>query len=49
MRRVMNPDGYIEHFTEYAEGGHFAALEQPRLLLDDVRTFFRGVSGAERR
>ncbi|MFD6161042.1 epoxide hydrolase family protein [Nocardia sp. NPDC060256] len=45
MRRVMNPGGYIEHFTEYAEGGHFAALEQPQLFLEDVRTFFRGHRG----
>jgi len=22
-------------------GGHFAALEQPELLVDDVRSFFR--------
>ncbi|WP_067475721.1 epoxide hydrolase family protein [Nocardia amamiensis] len=41
MRRVMNPDGYIEHFTEYAAGGHFAAAEQPELFLADVRMFFR--------
>ncbi|MFC9440687.1 epoxide hydrolase family protein [Nocardia sp. NPDC057030] len=45
MRRVMNPGGYIEHFTEYAAGGHFAALEQPRLFLEDVRTFFRAHRG----
>ena len=23
--------------------GHFAAFEQPRLLVDDVRAFFRGI------
>ncbi|WP_069162567.1 epoxide hydrolase family protein [Nocardia altamirensis] len=45
MRRVMNPGGYLEHFTEYAEGGHFAAVEQPQLFLEDVRTFFRGYRG----
>ncbi|MFI7670474.1 epoxide hydrolase family protein [Nocardia sp. NPDC049526] len=45
MRRVMNPDGYIEHFSEYAEGGHFAALEQPQLLVDDIRTFVRAYRG----
>ncbi|WP_433715664.1 epoxide hydrolase family protein [Nocardia sp. CA-084685] len=45
MRRVMNPDGHIEHFNGYAEGGHFAALEQPRLLVDDIRTFFRTYRG----
>ena len=24
-------------------GGHFAALEQPELLVEDVRTFFRAI------
>lgn len=40
MRRAMNSEGYIEHFSEYAEGGHFAALEQPQLFAEDVRVFF---------
>ncbi len=31
----------ITHWTDMPRGGHFAALEQPQLLLDDVRTFFR--------
>jgi epoxide hydrolase len=29
------------HWTEMPRGGHFAALEQPELLADDVRAFFR--------
>ncbi|MBL9153116.1 MAG: alpha/beta fold hydrolase [Verrucomicrobiales bacterium] len=29
------------HWTDMPRGGHFAALEQPELLLEDVRTFFR--------
>ncbi|MBF6225928.1 epoxide hydrolase [Nocardia abscessus] len=45
VRRVMNPDGRIEHFTEYAEGGHFAAAEQPDLFVADVRKFFRDYRG----
>jgi len=24
-------------------GGHFAAMEEPQLLVEDVRTFFRGL------
>ena len=28
------------HFREHAEGGHFAALEQPGALVDDLRTTF---------
>jgi pimeloyl-ACP methyl ester carboxylesterase len=32
----------IVHWTEMEVGGHFAALEQPELLLADVRRFFAG-------
>lgn len=28
-------------WTEFDRGGHFAALEEPDLLIDDVRAFFR--------
>jgi microsomal epoxide hydrolase len=31
------------HWTEMPRGGHFAALEQPQLLAEDVRAFFRKV------
>jgi pimeloyl-ACP methyl ester carboxylesterase len=31
----------IVHWTEFDRGGHFAALEQPDLLIDDVRRFFQ--------
>lgn len=31
----------VQHFTQQPKGGHFAAMEQPRLFVDDVRTFFR--------
>lgn len=36
-RRFTN----ILHWGEPARGGHFAALEQPELFVDEVRTFFR--------
>lgn len=36
----------IVQWTEMAAGGHFAALEQPEVLLADVRRFFGSVSGA---
>jgi pimeloyl-ACP methyl ester carboxylesterase len=32
--------GTMVHWTEMPRGGHFAALEQPELLLADVRAFF---------
>ncbi|MBM4072706.1 MAG: alpha/beta fold hydrolase [Planctomycetes bacterium] len=31
----------LVHWTEMPRGGHFAALEQPTLLVEDVRKFFR--------
>ena len=31
----------IVRWTRMPEGGHFAALEQPELLVDDIRAFFR--------
>jgi pimeloyl-ACP methyl ester carboxylesterase len=31
----------IQHWTEMEAGGHFAALEQPQALVEDIRAFFR--------
>ena len=31
----------VRRWTEMPRGGHFAALEQPDLLVDDMRAFFR--------
>jgi pimeloyl-ACP methyl ester carboxylesterase len=33
----------VRRWTEMPRGGHFAALEQPGLLADDIRAFFRGL------
>jgi hypothetical protein len=33
----------ITHWSDMAEGGHFAAMEVPRLLVEDVRAFFRKI------
>ncbi len=33
----------MTHWTEMPKGGHFAALEEPGLLVEDVRKFFRTV------
>jgi pimeloyl-ACP methyl ester carboxylesterase len=38
--------GYnIAHWTDMPRGGHFAAMEQPELLADDIRKFFRPLRG----
>ena len=31
----------VQRWTEMTKGGHFAALEEPQLLAEDVRAFFR--------
>lgn len=36
-------DGVRIHWTEMPKGGHFAALEQPQLLVEDIRVFFQKV------
>jgi pimeloyl-ACP methyl ester carboxylesterase len=33
----------LVRWTEMPRGGHFAAFEQPQLLVDDVRAFFREI------
>ena len=36
VERIFN----IQHWKEMDSGGHFAALEKPRLLIEDIREFF---------
>ena len=43
MAKVFNAWGAIDRWTEHPEGGHFPAMEEPELLADDLRTFFRGL------
>ena len=38
----------IVHFTTLPHGGHFPALEQPNLWVDDIRTFFHEVAAAQK-
>ena len=33
----------VTRYTRFDRGGHFAALEEPDLLIDDIRAFFRTV------
>jgi epoxide hydrolase len=40
IRPLADRDHNVVHWTEFNRGGHFAALEAPDLLVDDVRTFF---------
>ncbi len=33
----------VQQWTAMPRGGHFAALEEPKLLVEDIRTFFRNL------
>lgn len=43
IRSYSEQNNTIVHWTDFDTGGHFAALETPNLLVEDVRTFFRGL------
>ncbi len=40
-RRWAEPRYNLQRWTEMPRGGHFAAFEEPELLVGDVREFFR--------
>ncbi|MFE2425107.1 epoxide hydrolase family protein [Streptomyces hokutonensis] len=41
IRALAERSSNIVHWTEFDRGGHFAAMEQPELLVGDIRAFFR--------
>jgi epoxide hydrolase len=41
IRRFAELSNNIVHWSEFDRGGHFAAMEEPDLLVRDVREFFR--------
>jgi microsomal epoxide hydrolase len=41
IRRFADRTNNIVQWTEFDRGGHFAAMEEPDLVLGDARTFFR--------
>ena len=43
IRRYGEQANNIVHWTDIDQGGHFAAMETPELLVTDIRTFFRGL------
>ena len=40
-RRWVEAHFNVVQWTTHASGGHFAALEEPVALVEDVRSFFR--------
>lgn len=48
IRLAMDPEHHIAHWSEFKQGGHFPALEAPKQLVDDIRTFFRELRQASK-
>jgi len=40
IRRYAEQANNIVHWSDFEAGGHFAALETPDLLVQDIRDFF---------
>lgn len=40
-RSVVQRDANLVHWTRMPRGGHFAPMEEPDLLVNDIRAFFR--------
>jgi epoxide hydrolase len=38
LRRVMDPQCTMGHWSEFDEGGHFPAMEVPDILVGDAET-----------
>jgi len=43
VRKLLDPEHRIAHWTEFDRGGHFPAMEAPERLTADVRAFFRAL------
>jgi microsomal epoxide hydrolase len=43
IRRFAEQSNNIVHWSEFDRGGHFAAMEEPDLVVGDVRAFFRAL------
>jgi pimeloyl-ACP methyl ester carboxylesterase len=43
LRGLAELSNRIVHWSEFDEGGHFASLQAPNLLIADVRSFFRSL------
>lgn len=45
VRLLFDPQHQVPHWTEYTQGGHFPAMEEPAILAADIRQFFAGLRG----
>ena len=41
-RKLMEKSNNLKHWKVFKTGGHFAPMEQPEILVNEIRDFFRG-------
>jgi pimeloyl-ACP methyl ester carboxylesterase len=46
-RRFIERGYNIQHWTDFSQGGHFAAMEQPELLANDIIQFAKSIISEE--
>jgi pimeloyl-ACP methyl ester carboxylesterase len=45
VRRILDPEQRLPYWNEHDAGGHFPAMEEPDLLVGDLRAFFGSLAG----
>jgi hypothetical protein len=40
-RSLVEREANLVHWSRFDRGGHFAAAEEPELVVEDLRAFFR--------
>jgi epoxide hydrolase len=40
LRRLLDPEKKIKHWSQFDRNGHFPAMEVPDLFVGDIRAFF---------
>jgi pimeloyl-ACP methyl ester carboxylesterase len=43
IRRFVERDHHVRRWTDIDHGGHFAAMEEPEIFVNDIRAFFRDI------
>ena len=44
VRKLVERELNVVHYNEFDRGGHFAALEVPDLVVEDLQGFFAKIS-----
>ena len=40
-KKLMQKVNNLKHWNTFKNGGHFAPMEQPKIIIDEIRKFFR--------